>query len=273
MLQALCLLAAMWCMAPAPASATLPDTAGVRTRTLLFGAGSQNVLETYLSPLEYTGVSTSQMQMTERRMPRRLANWLTNWYLLITMGFDGSILHSPTKNVDAFDGNVTSSVALVRGWRPAPQWRFAIGPMGEACGGATFNTRNGNNPVQARLSASLGLTALGEFDFVWLRRKWTARLQADAPVIGLMFSPNFGQSYYELLGLGHTDRNLRLTTPFNAPSLRLMATIQVPLTRKLNIVAGYRADIRQSHVNHLKSHHWMHQFVVGISRTIKTLSR
>ena len=77
-----------------------------------------------------------------------------------------------------------------------------------------------------------------------------------------MFSPAFGQSYYELFTLGNRDHNVCLTTPFNAPSFRNQLTVDLPL-RRCTLRFGYLADIRQSHVNDIRHHTFSHAFLIG----------
>ena len=94
------------------------------------------------------------------------------------------------------------------------------------------------------------------------------RLQTDIPLLGVAFGPDYGQSYYEIFSLGHYDHNVCFTHPLNAPSAHVLFTLQVPMGRRAVLSVGYDGDIRQSHVNHLKRHHWSHRFVIGYVRRI-----
>lgn len=242
-----------------------PDSAAVR-HTHLIGIGGNNVLDTYLSPLEYTGVAATYVHQSERRLGRRSPSWTIQG----NYSLDASYLDSPTDDAHEWDGNLGAGVVLLRNFRLTPRLRCAVGPMGEALVGFTYNTRNGNNPAQGRVAAHLGATGAAAYDFPLLRRTATVRLQIDLPLFGAQFSPQFGQSYYEIFSLGHSDGNVCLTSPFNAPSARWRATLDVPLG-KTRLTLGYLGNIRQSHVNALKHHAWQHFFVIGYTRYVRLL--
>ncbi len=243
------------------------DTASrVTTHEWLYGVGRSNVLDTYLSPLEYTGPALGVSHRSERT-----ARWGRG--RVIVQGYfagRGAYLRSAADNHKEWDAELTAAVAWLRRWQPAAGWLLAAGGTGSLSGGFTYNTANGNNPAQGRLAADIGLTALTQYGFRIGRVPLALRSQAEAPMLGFMFSPRYGQSYYEIFSLGHSDRNVCLTHPFNAPSLRWTTTLRLRcLGATLSV--GYMADIRQSHVNNLKRHAWTHQFVVGYVRRLRLI--
>lgn len=91
------------------------------------------------------------------------------------------------------------------------------------------------------------------------------RYQANLPFMGVMFSPEYGQSYYEIFSLGHGGRNVLFTSFHNAPSLRQMLTLDFPVGKTI-MRAGYLCDIQQAKVNNLKSHFYSHNFMIGFVR-------
>ncbi len=248
------------------ARAAIPDSLRVTTHSWLYGIGRANVLDTYLSPLEYTGPSLAAFHISER--PARWGKGKVSFTGLFSG--QGSRLHSPTEDGDAWDARLSAAFGWHHNWHPLRGLRLAAGGLAEASGGVTYNTRNGNNPAQGIAAADLRLSAIAEWAFRLSGRSLTACLRADAPLIGAMFSPSYGQSYYEMFSLGHGDRNVRLTHPFNAPSVRMAATLTVPVAGA-RLTLGYAADVRQSHVNGLKRHLWNNQFVLGYVRTIRIL--
>lgn len=229
----------------------------------LAGYGGANVLDTYLSRLEYTGPSLS-VTHTTLRPTRRRGDALTRQTMLTA---HVATVHSPTNDYDAYDADLWAAAA----WH----WRLLnrsgvdlrAGVMAEAGAGFTYTEMGGNNPAQGRLTADAALTLRAAYGFRCLGRSMTLTAQTDVPMAGVMFTPRYGQSYYEIFALGQTDRNVRFTTPFSAPSLRLLSTLHIPLGRA-TLSVGYRADVRQSNMGGLKRHLWNNQVVVGYVRRV-----
>lgn len=98
----------------------------------------------------------------------------------------------------------------------------------------------------------------------------TARYQANLPLMGVMFSPEYGQSYYEIFELGHGGNNVVFTSLHNQPSLRQFLTLDFPLGN-INMRAGYVCDIQQAKANGLKSHTWSHIFMLGFVKNFYLL--
>ena len=92
-----------------------------------------------------------------------------------------------------------------------------------------------------------------------------ASYEVGIPLMGFMFSPNYGQSYYEIFNRGNYDHNVVFTHPVNAPSLRQMLAIDATFGRT-TLRIGYLGDIRQSKVNNIKAHTYTHAFVLGFTR-------
>lgn len=230
----------------------------------LFGLwGRQNLLDTYLSPLTYKGTTHGTLHRTERP-----ARWGKDFRTIMQMSSGFVYAHSPTDDAKELDFQLTLGGGVMKSWAFGNDWRVAVGSLVQGSGGFTYHIANGNNPVQARLALEVVPTASAECSFKCLRRTLKARMQVDAPLFGAMFTPHYGQSYYEIFSLGQRDRNIRLTTPFSAPSARLLATLDFPL-RGATLTLGYHADVRQSHVNSLKRHSWSNILVVGFVRHVK----
>lgn len=235
------------------------------SRTWLFGAGGASVYDAYLSPLDYKGPSANLMMLNERT-----ARWGRGRVSsMAVLDVEGTYATNANGNAHYYDGQVGLGMGWHYNWRPVSDLRIRLGGLAELSGGGTYSTRNGNNPAQGRAAFDVAASAIADYGFRIRRlQPWHVRASLDLPLGGLMFSPQYGQSYYEIFSLGHYDHNVCGTWPLNAPSARLLTTLTVPVLHA-NLVVGYRGEARQSRVNGLDRHTWTNGFIVGFTRNLR----
>lgn len=234
------------------------------TRSTAIGIGSTNRLETYLSPLEYKGPELRFLHESMRMTKMMRGRISTQQF------FEGNIsrTHSPTHDAHYLSGDFDWRIGWHYNWKLMPQLRILAGLQTGASIGVVYNTRNGNNPAQGKLSTDIAASAVAIWHVRLLHRQIALRYQMDMPLMGLMFSPAYGQSYYEIFSLKEYDSNVCFTWPFNAPTFHSLLSADVPF--KLGTLRlAWRCDIRQSHVNHLKSHTWSNIFMIGFVKHFK----
>ena len=241
---------------------------GVVERTYLLGMGKNHVYDSYLSPLDYAGSTLGFTRIGERTMQRGQGRWSQMTYF----DLNASQLHNPVGNATTWDGELQFNYGQHYHMMAQPKWNVALGGLLGAHLGGTYNTRNDNNPGQMRMALDLAVSAVASRQFALWKKRWTWRTQCDIPVMGTFFTPNYGQSYYEIFILGHANRNIVFSHPFNAPSVRLLSTISIPFGTS-SLTLGYKADIRQSTVHHLDRHAWHHTFLIGYTKTLQFLKR
>lgn len=251
------------------ASRAIAGVARYTMRSTMIGIGAVNRLETYLSPLEYKGTE-GRFLRESMRMTRMMRGHVSTQQM---MEGNFSMSHSPTRDAHYLAGDFDWRIAWHYNWRIGERLRLMAGAQTGATIGVVYNTRNGNNPAQGKLAADIAASGLAIYRFRLLRREISARLQIDAPLVGLMFSPAYGQSYYEIFELHHRDHNLCATWPGNAPTLHSLLTLDVPLGDAGTLRAGWRCDVRQSRVNHLKSHAWSNLLMIGYVKHFRLVKR
>ena len=228
------------------------------TRATLYGIGHTNILDTYLSPMEYTGPEFRVLRENMRK---------THW------------IEGKVSRQSLFQANVAmtenqaksgSELYFLANWNLAYHYNFRInesltllaGPNLDLNGGMIYNLRNSNNPVNAKVDFNLGASGMAIYKFRIKEHPFVLRYQLNIPLIGLMFSPEYGQPYYEM-SLSHDwSKNICFISLYNHPSLRQFLTLDFPI-KKTNLRLGYVCDIQQAKVNHLKSHAWSHAFMIG----------
>lgn len=245
----------------------------VHRHTHLGGIGRNHLYDNYLSPLDYTGFTAGYVFLAESPIHDETARIST----LKLVGLNLTSAKNPKKNGEFIDMELEAAFGchFNRIWSNSSdggnqngRLRVALGGLAGLHLGGTYSSRNGNNPAQGRLAADLSFSSIAEYGFRLWQQRWLWRTQLDLPLAGVMFSPQYGQTYYEIFELGHTNHNVCLTYFGNAPSMRALSTLSLPFGRN-RLSVGIHLNYRQSHLNHLKRHAWNSMFVLGYTRTFK----
>ena len=228
----------------------------------MLAVGSVNLLDTYLSQEKYSGTEV-------RYISQRLRRWHKHpsWRTALTSTGSFQYASPRADNSNYMGALYTCAFAMRHEWTFGERWSAEAGAQAEVAGGFLYSTRNSNNPAQARLYLNRGPTAAVTGAFRLLRRTLQIRYEAYAPLVGLLFSPNYGQSYYEIFTRGNYDHNVAAASVFSAPTLRHQLTIDYPL-RRFSIRVGYQGDFEQAEVNNLKYHTYSHLLLMGIVKQL-----
>lgn len=234
-------------------------------RSTLYGIGFTNLLDTYLSPMEYTGPEIRFLRESMR----------------MTKLFDGNVSRQTLFQANAAltenKAGTGSEMFFMANWNFAWHYQFRInenfkvltGPNIDINGGLIYNLRNSNNPVQVKAYANAGASGIAIYKFNIKKYPFTLRYQLNVPLLGVMFSPEFGEGYYEISETGW-GKNLYFTSLHNQPSLRQFLTLDIPI-RKSTLRVGYVNDVQQAKQNDLKSHIWSHSFMIGFVKHLYAL--
>lgn len=240
-----------------------PDTIRnnkIITNAQMIGIGAVNILDTYLSPEKYRGTELRYISHTlrERRDSR--------WSRLIV--HQGNMSYSDNRSGNG--GEIAGAYTFSYGVHYNRNFfdgslNIKAGAQADVNVGFLYNTRNSNNPAQARLSLNISPSAAATYRFRLWQHNYSLRYELSVPLIGMMFSPNYGQSYYEIFSRGNYDHNIVPTTFGSTPSLRQMLTFDFSLGRT-TLRLGYMGDFQQARVNNLKYHSYSNMLLIGIVR-------
>lgn len=236
-----------------------------RQTSVTFGIGRANQYDTYLSPLEYDGPQITIMN--ERIRPLQSSGGRVLFQSVLEA--DANLSRTKAKTSRYASADIHYDAGWYRAWRDVifKNMTLRAGAQVGASVGGLYCTRGGNNPAQAHAQVRLSLSAAAQYSFKIKRLPVTARYQADAPMLGAAFSPDYGQSYYELFIKSGYDHNIVFTHPANAPTIRQLTTLDLTL-RHSTLRLGYLCTIRQGKLNHLRQHQWARSFMIGWCKTL-----
>lgn len=234
---------------------------------LMAGGGSSRQLDTYLSPLEYKGYGITVLGGRERMT--RMAKGRISYFTQLQGVYSST--WNPAKTAQEWGGRLAYDAGWHYNWYPVKGLNLKAGALIGADAGFLYNARNGNNPVQGRLGVDVSLSAGGSYSFRIHKLPMMVRYQADIPLAGCMFSPQYGQSYYEIWQ-GKSDHNVVFSHPGNAFSHRHLLAMDFIFNRTTMRI-GYLGDVRESNVNGIRTNDVSHSFVLGYVRYFRVLKR
>ncbi len=249
---------------PVSAQRDTIEARNITTTSNMFGIGGVNILDTYISPEKYRGAELRFISITEKRRPNNKLSYQRLFQI------NASIPHNRVENAHFLAGMINYSWGLHYNLDllEDQQLNIKLGGLLDGNFGGLYSTRSSNNPGQLKAYINITPSIIASYDFQLLGRTFSARYGVDVPLLGVMFSPHYGQSYYEIFSKGETDHNIIFTTIGCAPSLRQMLTIDVPIG-EVTLRVGYLGDLQQAKVNGIKSHSWSNVFMIGYVKRFK----
>ena len=241
----------------------------LRKRASYIGFGHTDILDTYISQEKATGPELRYIYTSESRKlkgngqltGRCLSN--VSHYLMHQI----FVTSSDTRGND--NSMLSGMYNLKFGWHYNRDFTFSsqslnlkAGGLADGTFGFLYNTRNSNNPAQARASLSIDPSVMATWSFKIKNRPFAMHYEVAMPLMGIAFSPNYGQSYYEIFSRGNYDHNVVFTSPFSGPQLHQLLAFDFRLWRT-TFTIGYLGDIRQMDANNLKYHQYTHSILIG----------
>ena len=232
----------------------------------MLGLGPSKTLDTYLTPEKFSGTGFTFLYIRDSRKPDSIAQ--RRWSTTIEHEVDFSRTKDRSRNATNLEGTYNLYVARYFNLQPAENLHVQFGAAANTCLGFIYDMTSSNNPAQARAAINIMPAATAAYDFCISRQHFTARYQLQLPLVGLMFSPNYGQSYYEIFSRGNYDHNIVPVTFVSAPNFRQLVSVDWHYSPRWALRLAYLGNYQQAKVNNLKQHVYTHRFLIGLTKKI-----
>lgn len=228
----------------------------------MVGVGGYNLKDTYLTPgtgRKYTGPGVRILD--ERMKMTHLANYRISRQQIVSI--DGAKTENAAGSATEFAGFVDYTLAYHYHLPSVyPGLKLLAGGAIHGMGGVIYNTRNGNNPASGKGDIDLNISLMGIYQWHIKDYPLTLRYQFTMPFIGMMFSPHYGQSYYEIFDLGNASGVVKFNSFHNKIALKNFITVDFPLG-KFTIRAGFLHSFYRTDVNDIDCHIISRSFLIG----------
>lgn len=163
------------------------------------GFASLSILDPYLSPLVYSGIGM-KFEHTERRFfsPENTK-----------LSMEGKIRALAALTLNPEYTTSTTYIGANYSWgmhyhfQIREDFQILAGGTADAVFGFKSNARNVNNPVNLDMATNLNLSGVARYDFKMRRRTLRLSYTMEIPLLGFMYVPYGGASYYEMFDLGN----------------------------------------------------------------------
>ena len=152
------------------------------------------------------------------------------------------------------------------------KFRVFAGPQAQLRIGGIYNLRNSNNPAQLKLGIHLAASALAKYSFTLWRVPMNVRMQADMPLLGLAFGPDYGQSYYEIFYLRQAKGCVHLTAPHNNLSLCTALSYGIEF-RPCTLRITWKEDLYHWQLGGQQYRMFNHTAMIGLVRNLYRVMR
>ena len=241
-------------------------------RSLSLGGGYTNMIDTYLSPLRYSGPHVALLSECFSQAVAPSGRWFT----LSLFALHGDYATPASGSGLTVGGMADYSYTW---YYEAPllspqggKFRLFVGPQAQLRLGGIYNLRNSNNPAQLKLGVNLAASAMAKYTFSLWHTPMSVRLQTDLPLLGTAFGPDYGQSYYEIFYLGQSNGCVHMTSLHNNLSLRtnLSYDLQLhPCTLRLTLAN----DLYQWALGSQHYRMFTHSVMLGVVKSLYLVMR
>ncbi|MDR2915203.1 MAG: DUF3316 domain-containing protein [Tannerella sp.] len=224
----------------------------------LIGIGGSKMKDTYLSPEKYGGIGFRFMN--ERMRLTKLLNNKISRQNRVNVDISSTI--NGAENANFLSAFVDYSLGYHYRFMPDPYFKILLGGSAHGMLGMVYNTRNGNNPMTVHADVDLNFSFIAIYEFRIKKSPLAIRYQFETPFMGVLFSPVYDQSYYEIFSLGNTAEIFNFNSFHNKFAMRNYLTLDFPVGNT-TVRAGYLGSYYSTDVNEIDRYIISHNFMLG----------
>ena len=207
------------------------------TKTNTIGLSTLSLIDPYLSPLVYTGAGF-QFEHESRRF---LSVTTTKISIQNKLDFEAGALLNPAQTSSMTYMAMNYSLAMQYHFHPMKGLLLMTGASWDIGLGYKDVPRNINNPGNVDLATNLNLSGVAIYDIPLRRRTLRLQLAVETPLIGWMYVPLAGASYYEMFMLGNLSGISHFSSVFNKRGINPKLTVDVPFKHSVwRVGIGYQ---------------------------------
>ena len=232
----------------------------------MVGYGTSSIYDSYLSPLKYTGNNVGLYY--EQMKNTGLMNGNISAQHLFNANYSWTKNNSGTASYYA--GLVEYNYGLHYRFKPVEKLQFFAGMQAGGLVGFVYNTRNDNNPATGKAHLNLSLSAIANYKLQIRKQPILFREQLGLPFIGALYSPQYGESYYEI-SLGDTKNLVHLASFYNYLSIRNMLSVEIPFN-SFTLRLSHYFSFYETRINSLDTRLITNTFYIGFSQNFFVVS-
>lgn len=242
------------------------ETYRLADKVVWFSAGHHHNYDDYLSSLLYKGdalaLGFEQSRFYSAQYPR-----ISN--------YEGAEVHAdidqnPAKNATMYEAFVRGFYGAHYHFNLSHGFLLRAGAFTNIDLGARALLINGNNPVDAIANSNLWLSAILSYRLHLGRFSFFLRNHFATPFVGVMFSPKYTETYYDMAYVDDYDGNVVGTWWGNRWQWRNDLSVDIPLRRIANFRFGFLAERAVTTVNKVETRDMHLSFQVGIVKKFYT---
>lgn len=230
-------------------------------------AGRINMYDSYLSPLLYKGSSLSIGHERLKYYSERSDKFSQYMNLVVNLGLAENPAKNATMSKILFYYDYGAHFHL----RPMDNLTVMLGGYSNIDLGVRLLMRNGNNPASAVVNSNVWLSAIGSYRIKAKRRVVTLRDHLSIAAVGVMFSPKYTQTYFDIFYEGGSDGVVKFTSFGERFAIKNRFTVDVPL-RRITLRAGFDAERTVTDVNLNEARDTQFTFLVGFVKNVYSFS-